>query len=247
MLHRNLLFDLDQTLLDFHATEHLSLKAVMEMNGQKFSEEHYDSFKQINKNLWLEFEKGVITKPELFETRFRRLFEMCGCDLSKEELLKINDDFIDHMSHHGVLMQGVTEFLKRIVNDITDARIFVVTNGVARNALGRIRSTGLDEYLSEVFVSESLGVSKPAAEFFDIVTKAIGEPKGSCIVIGDSLTSDMLGAKNAGLASCWFMPQGDRNGVERAMKEFCIDYTASSFDELYEVLLKWPADPLPEN
>ena len=79
-MHLNLLFDLDQTLLDFHASEHLALKEVMEANGQDFSEERYHFFKQVNKSLWLEFEKGMITKAELFEKRFRLLLEECGCD-----------------------------------------------------------------------------------------------------------------------------------------------------------------------
>ena len=55
-------------------------------------------------------------------------------------------------------------------------------------------------------------------------------------MIGDSLTSDMLGAKNASLTSVWFMPQGD---IETAVKAYDIDYCASSFDELFEVLKKW--------
>lgn len=61
-------------------------------------------------------------------------------------------------------------------------------------------------------------------------------PRSDCIVIGDSLTSDMLGAKNAGLTSCWFMPKGD---MEQAMKEYDIDYSAASFGELYDVLERW--------
>ena len=70
----------------------------------------------------------------------------------------------------------------------------------------------------------------------NICLKQIGEPKSSCIMIGDSLTSDMLGAKNASLDSVWFMPSGD---IEKAMKEYCIDYCAASFDELFSVLEKW--------
>ena len=46
----------------------------------------------------------------------------------------------------------------------------------------------------------------------------------------------MLGAKNAELLSVWFMPAGD---VEAAIKEYEIDYCASSYDELYDVLYKW--------
>lgn len=114
-MHCNLLFDLDQTLLDFHASEYLALKAVMEKNRQVFSEERYNYFKQANKNLWLEFEKGAITKQELFETRFRLLFEYCGCDTGGMDLLKINSDFIDSMSQNGVLMTGALDFLKKIV------------------------------------------------------------------------------------------------------------------------------------
>ncbi|NLT09982.1 MAG: noncanonical pyrimidine nucleotidase, YjjG family [Ruminococcus sp.] len=237
-MHHNLLFDLDQTLLDFHASEHIALKAVMEMNGQAFTEEHYNSFKHINKSLWLEFEKGHISKSQLFQTRFRLLFEECGCDTGNMDLLRINSDFIDHMSRNGVLMDGAIGCLKDILGSMPDARIYVITNGVTRNAMGRINSTGLNEYICDVFVSDLMGVSKPATEYFDIVKKAVGEPDESFIVIGDSLTSDMLGAKNAGLTSCWFMPEGD---VSKAVKEYDIDYTASSFDELSGIIKKWSA------
>ena len=72
----------------------------------------------------------------------------------------------------------------------------------------RIATTGLDRYIDGVFVSEDMGVAKPDAAFFDICLERIGEPHETCIMIGDSLTSDMLGAKNAGLESVWFMPAG---------------------------------------
>lgn len=208
----------------------------MEMNSQVFTEERYDSFKQINKRLWLEFEKGMISKAELFETRFKVLFEECGCNTDGMDLMKINSDFIDRMSQNGILMDGALDFLKKVVESVPDVRIYVITNGAAKNAKGRIASTGLNDYICDLFVSESMGVSKPSHEYFDIVKKAVNEPDKSCIVIGDSLTSDMLGAKNADLTSCWFMPEGD---VKGAIKEYEIDYTASSFDELFNVLIKW--------
>ena len=106
------------------------------------------------------------------------------------------------------------------------------------NARGRIASTGLDRYIDGLFVSEDLGAAKPSKEYFDLCLRKIGEPGESCIVIGDSLSSDMLGAKNASLRSVWFMPSGE---AERAMREYDIDDCASSFDELYEVLRRWSA------
>ncbi len=85
-------------------------------------------------------------------------------------------------------------------------------------------------------ISEDRGVTKPDAAFFDICQEQIGEPKSSCIMIGDSLSSDMLGAKNASLDSVWFMPSGN---AEEAMIAYDIHYCASSFDELYVILKKW--------
>ena len=81
-----------------------------------------------------------------------------------------------------------------------------------------------------------MGAAKPDEAFFDLILEKIGESRESCVMIGDSLTSDMLGAKNARLKSVWFMPSGN---VEEAMGEYDIDWCASDFDELYAVLEKW--------
>ena len=238
-MHRNFLFDLDQTLLDFHASEYKALGIVLTRNGLSFSDEIYRAFKAYNKSLWLELEKGTITRTELFTKRFRDVFSRCEGDASGLDPLEVNDDFIRTMSVNGVLMDGALDFVKKVKEGIPNARIYIASNGATINAKGRIASTGLDRYIDGLFISEDMGVTKPAAEFFDICLERIGEPKESCIMIGDSLSSDMLGAKNASLSSVWFMPSGD---IGKAMKEYSIDYCASSFDELYRVLEKWAAN-----
>ena len=98
--------------------------------------------------------------------------------------------------------------------------VYIASNGATINAKGRIASTGLDRYIDDLFISEDMGVTKPDAAFFDLCLKRIGEPASSCIMIGDSLSSDMLGARNAGLDSVWFMPGGN---VEEAMKTYEIN------------------------
>ena len=235
-MHHNFLFDLDQTLLDFHASERKALELVVKAGGLKFTEDTYLLFKEYNKSLWLELEKGTITRKELFKKRFTYLFENCEGDHSKLDPLKVNDEFILTMSQNGVLMDGSLEFVQRLKREIKDARIYIASNGATINAEGRIRSTGLDKYIEKIYVSEWMGAAKPSPKFFDICLEGVGEPKESCIMIGDSLTSDMLGAKNASLTSVWFMPQGD---IETAVKAYDIDYCASTFDELFEVLRNW--------
>lgn len=237
-MHHNFLFDLDQTLLDFHASEEKALGIVLNKNGLPFSDEIYQAFKTYNKALWLELEKGTISRTELFTKRFQDIFARCGGDPSKLDPLEVNDDFIRTMSVNGVLMDGALEFAEKVRNGIPGARIYIASNGATVNAKGRIASTGLDRYIDGLFVSEEMGVAKPAAAFFDICLRQIGEPRESCIMVGDSLTSDMLGAKNASLKSVWFMPTGN---TEEAVMAYDIDYCASSFEELYEVLRNWAA------
>ena len=235
-MHRNFLFDLDQTLLDFHASEYKALGIVLRENGLPFSEAIYQHFKAYNRSLWLELEKGTISRTELFIKRFQDVFRLCGRDSEMPDPLAVNDRFIRTMSVNGVLMDGALEFVKKVKTGIPGARIYIASNGATVNVKGRIASTGLDRYIDGIFISEDMGVTKPAAEFFDLCLEQIGEPRTSCIMIGDSLSSDMLGAKNASLDSVWFMPSGD---TEKAMKEYSIDYCASSFDELFGVLKKW--------
>ena len=235
-MHHNFLFDLDQTLLDFHASEYKALGIVLRKNGLSFSDEIYGAFKAYNKSLWLELEKGNISRKELFTKRFLDVFSRCEGDASELDPLRVNDDFIRTMSMNGVLMDGALEFVRKIRENIPDARIYIASNGATINAKGRIASTGLDRYIDGLFISEDMGVTKPDAAFFDICLAQIGEPKSSCIMIGDSLSSDMLGAKNASLDSVWFMPSGN---VEEAMTAYDINDCASCFEELYAILKKW--------
>lgn len=234
--HRNYLFDLDQTLLDFHASEKIALEKVLKGNGLSFSDDIYNAFKSCNKSLWGELEKGEISRNELFIKRFSYIFSLCTGDASGLDPLKVNHDFIVTMSKNGVLMDGAKELLEKIKTKIKDSRIYIVSNGATINARGRIASTGLDKYIDGLFVSEDMGVNKPAPEYFDLVLQTIGEPKETCIVIGDSLTSDMAGAKNASLPSVWFMPEGE---IEAAVRAYDIDYCAASYDELFETLKTW--------
>lgn len=229
----NLLFDLDQTLLDFHASEYIALGKVLQQNGLSYSDRIYDLFKTYNKTLWGKLEKGDITRNGLFRMRFGYIFEKCEGDSSSLDPLAVNSDFIQTMSENGVLLDGALECVKKIKEEPGNTAIYIITNGVTINAKGRIASTGLDRYIDGLFVSEDMGVNKPSAAYFDMVLDRIRASRESCIVIGDSLSSDMLGAKNASMTSIWFRPEGN---IETAMASYDINYTASSYDELFQII-----------
>ena len=110
----NFIFDLDQTLLDFHATEYKALGIVLESNGLSFSDEIYQAFKTYNKSLWLELEKGTISRTELFTKRIQYVLDLCDGDTSSLDPLTINDNFIKTMSVNGILMEGAGDFIKKL-------------------------------------------------------------------------------------------------------------------------------------
>lgn len=234
-----LLFDLDQTFLDFHATERKALGIVLRAHGLPFSDAVYREFKAVNKALWLELEKGTVTREALFARRFEHVLRLCGGDGRGPDPLRINGEFILTMSQNGIVMDGALEFLDRVKRGIPGVSLYIASNGVTVNALGRVASTGLDRYLDGVFISEELGAAKPDRRFFDIILERIGVPRERCLMIGDSLTSDMLGAKNAGIRSVWFMPAGD---VEKAVEEYDVTWTAADYDELYDVIRAWAGE-----
>ena len=119
----SLLFDLDQTLLDFHVSEYKALGVVLSANGLSFSDEIYQAFKTFNKSLWLELEKGAISRTELFTKRFWDAFSRCEGDASGFDPLKVNDAFIRIMTVNGVPMRGALAFVEKIKGNMRDARI----------------------------------------------------------------------------------------------------------------------------
>ena len=234
------LFDLDQTLLNFHASEEKALEIISKKYGLAYSKDTYSHFKDYNKSLWLELEKGIISRTDLFRLRFTDFIAQCKGESLVLDPLAINNEFIATMAENGVLMDGALEFVSKLKSTISGCRIYIISNGATVNAKGRINSTGLNAFLDGIFVSEEMGIAKPAKEFFDRVLSSIGAKKEECIVIGDSLTSDMAGAKNASLDSVWFMPQaGCNSSIENEMAQYDINYCANSFDELYKILKNW--------
>ena len=86
-------------------------------------------------------------------------------------------------------------------------RLFLASNGTASVQAGRLESAGLYPGFEKVFISEELGHNKPAKEFFESCFARIpGFDPAKAMIVGDSLTSDILGGLNAGILTCWVNP-----------------------------------------
>ena len=86
-----------------------------------------------------------------------------------------------------------------------------MTNGNTDVQEGRISVTKIDRLLDGIFISEKIGADKPSAKFFDAVFEKIGGSRDNCVIVGDSLSSDIQGGINAGIRTVYFNPKGKEN------------------------------------
>ena len=86
-------------------------------------------------------------------------------------------------------------------------RLFLASNGTASVQKGRMTSANLYRFFEKSFVSQEIGHNKPSREYFEAAFAMIpGFDKSKCLMVGDSLTSDIRGGINAGIKTCWVNP-----------------------------------------
>lgn len=215
--------DIDNTLLDFNAGTRESLTKLLARYGLELTPEREAAFHSVNNELWTAYEHGEIPKSTIFEQRFARYLSLFG--IVPEDPLAVNAAYAKWLSESAVLMPNCREFLDRLKGKY---RLIGVTNGVVTTQTPRLKKSGLDTCLEQVFISEAMGCRKPEKEFFDRVFAAIGPvDKSRCIILGDSLTSDMQGGRNAGITTCYL---GEDTNDPRC------DFVISDLLEFFSVL-----------
>ena len=203
---RNVLFDLDDTLFDFHKAEKIALTKTLVHFGIDPTEETLALYSTINAAHWKRLELGEISREEVKVGRYRELFKTIGveCDPVKatayyESMLAIGHYF----------MPGAPELLEELYGKY---RLYIVSNGTAKVQEGRIGSSGIAKYMDGIFISQILGANKPDKQFFDICFAEIPDfSLSETVIIGDSLSSDIKGGINAGITTVWFNPKGIEN------------------------------------
>lgn len=219
---RNVLFDLDDTLFDFHKAEKIALTKTLVHFGIDPTEETLALYSTINATHWKRLELGEISREEVKVGRYRELFKTIGveCDPVKatayyESMLAIGHYF----------MPGAPELLEELYRKY---RLYIVSNGTAKVQEGRIGSSGIAKYMDGIFISQILGANKPNKQFFDICFAEIPDfSLSETVIIGDSLSSDIKGGINAGITTVWFNPKGIEND-----NDIKPDYTIKELSEV---------------
>ena len=226
MPYQYLLFDADNTLFDLDAAERSAHQKLCREYGLAFSEEGYQLYHQCNAQLWHEFDLGRCTKEFLLVERFRRYLAITG---EKADPQALNIAHLRALGEGAVLLPEALALCRRLA---ANHALYLLTNAVASVQRRRFEGSPIAPFFRGVFISEDIGWGKPSREYFDYVFRSVpGLERDNALVIGDSLSSDIQGANNAGLPCCWFNPRGlPRPGHLR------IDYEIRALEELLPIV-----------
>ena len=201
-----ILWDIDGTLLSFKLAERAAIRACFaEFGLGELTDDMLTRYSAINASYWKRLELGELTKPQVLRGRFEEFFAAYGR----------NTDCVDDFNARYQVRLGETvvfndngkELVQRLRGRVKQ---FAVTNGTLVAQQGKLKNSGLDQLLDDVFISDVVGVEKPGIGFFGAVFAAIGDyDKDEVLIVGDSLTSDMQGGNNAGILCGWYNPTGE--------------------------------------
>ena len=221
-----LFLDLDDTILDFQKAEHIALGKTLRNFGLEPTERVLKRYNLINKAHWEALERKELTREQVLVGRFQTLFAEMGITV---EPVQVARAYEDNLSIGHYFLPGAEEAVEALSKKY---KLYLASNGTAKVQAGRLKSANISRFFEEVFVSQELGANKPSLEYFEKCFARIpGFEKSKAIIVGDSLTSDILGGQNAGIATCWVNPHH-----KAGREDIRVDYEIEALSQLEELL-----------
>ena len=223
-----LLCDADNTIFDFEQAEKNAFALTCAHMGMEATQELLDTYIQINSALWKLLEQGGITQKVLRVRRFEQFLERIGrTDLDAAEIAAV---YADSLGMQSVPIEGAIEAVARWSRLLP---VVIVTNGISRIQHGRMDGSPVKQYIRGMVISEEIGAAKPDPKMLEMGMEMVGvTDKTRALMLGDSLSSDIAAAANAGVDACWYNPKGAAN-----TKGLPVRYEIRSLDEVDRILM----------
>ena len=223
---KTVLLDIDDTILDFHECAKATILRASEDFGIEFTDEMLSYYMEQNAFLWGQYEKGIITREDIFRTRFPKLFKEYGFEVDG---IEFEHAFQKYFKTQYKFVNGAVGFVEYLAGKYD---LYVASNSLMETQINRLTSAGLINYFQKLFVSDVIGYQKPTKEFFEgCFLQSPQLDKEETIIIGDSLTSDIKGGCQVGIKTCWFNPKKLENTTE-----YKADYEITSLDEIKNIV-----------
>ena len=226
MKYPYLLFDADNTLFDFTRANREAFRAVCGKFDIPENDETFALYERCNNQMWAAFDRGECTKEFLVVQRFRNFLSAMNLE---RDAAGCNEMHLHTLSQCAFMLPYAEEVCRALS---CDHKLYLVTNAVASVQRGRLAKSPLTPYITAAFISEEAGAAKPSPDYFEYVFARIdGITKDNCLVIGDSISSDIRGANNYGLPCCWYNP-----GHLPRPDGLRIDYEIDELRQLYSIV-----------
>ena len=223
---RHIFLDLDDTIFDFKKAERIALSRTLHGEGIEPTELMLDRYSEINLSQWKLLELGKLTREEVLVRRYEILFQELGMSCDAKKISEIYEDFLGE-GHYFI--PGAEDMLEDLSKSY---HLYLASNGAVKVQRSRIESAGIEKYFENIFLSEQIGYEKPDIRFFEKCFAQIpGFKREEALILGDSLTSDIRGGKNAGILTVWFNPH--RKQIEEGIVP---DYEIGQLEELQTIL-----------
>lgn len=220
------LLDADETVFDFKKAEAHSFKLMLERYGIEYTDERLSLYSDINLKMWKALERGEVTREKLKTLRFEEFFSKIG--VNGIDCVEVNDIYLTNLSNSTYMIDGAAKFVRKLHKY---CKIYLATNGLTKAQTGRFSKSDIKDYIDGVFISEQIGYAKPDKAYFDFIFNSINViDKSRVIILGDSLSSDMQGGKNAGITTCRY----NRDGV--IIDSDLCDFQITKYDQFFEIL-----------
>ena len=202
--YKSIFFDADDTLFDYPRAERAALLACLgDFRIHTEAEIFFSAYRRHNHDVWREFERGEIDQATLRVERFRRLaVELQIADLP---LVRVSSFYLEALAGQSQLLPGALATVRKLAKKFPLA---LVTNGIAAVQKKRFAASPITAYFQSIVISEEVGMAKPDPRIFTPALQKIGITAADVLYVGDSVTSDMAAARNAGMDFCWLNPGG---------------------------------------
>ena len=217
--YKTILIDLDDTLLDFQKSEDVAIRTTIKTLGIEPTDEVVSTYKAINQKYWKMFERGEIEREALLIARFK---EFCGLlNITNKDFSLLNETYFHYLSSTPFEIDGADEFLQKLSEKYD---IYVITNGVKRVQTKRLSLVNITKYFKKIYISEEIGYQKPNVEYFDYVLNDLKiTNKDELLIIGDSLSSDIMGGINSNIDTMWYNPHNKKSDLNYTYEINCYD------------------------
>lgn len=198
-----LFIDLDDTILDFQKAERIALAKTLQSFGLEPEDEVLSRYHQINKSYWERLERKEVTREALLINRFEDLFTEYGIAVEPVQCARTYEK---NLGTGHYFLPGAYEAVEAMSKKY---KLYLASNGTAHIQAGRLESANIAHFFQGIFISQEIGANKPDREYFERCFARIpGFDPGKAMIVGDSLSSDILGGKQAGILTCWVNSKG---------------------------------------